>query len=185
VLAAGAKFSPERQMIDNSHRLKQEAERVLEIFRRSGMKLATAESCTGGLIAAIITAIPGSSDVFDRGFVTYSNEAKQEMLGVKSDTLDRFGAVSAQTAIQMAEGALANSKADAVAAVTGIAGPGGGSKEKPVGLVCIAVANRGHSGVFVEEYRFESDSREEIRNLSVKMAFEMLLSYAVGTRTSG
>ena len=111
--------------------------------RARGLKIATAESCTGGLVAAALTDIAGSSDVVDRGFVTYSNEAKQAMLGVPAATLKRHGAVSAETAAAMAAGALKNSQADLAVAITGIAGPGGGSKEKPVGLVYFAAASRG------------------------------------------
>ena len=110
--------------------------------RTRGLNLATAESCTGGLVAAALTEIAGSSDVVDRGFVTYSNEAKQAMLGVPTATLKRYGAVSAQTAAAMAAGALKNSPADVAVAITGIAGPGGGTKQKPVGLVHFAAAPR-------------------------------------------
>ena len=109
---------------------------------RRGLHVATAESCTGGLVAAALTEIAGSSDVVDCGFVTYSNAAKQALLGVPAKTLDRHGAVSAETAIAMAVGALKHSQADLPVAITGIAGPGGGSKQKPVGLVHFAAASR-------------------------------------------
>ena len=122
--------------------LRQAAKRVLELCRARGLHVATAESCTGGLVAAALTEIPGSSDVVDRGFVTYSDDAKRAMLGVPAATLKRYGAVSAQTARAMAAGALKNSRADLAVSITGIAGPGGGSKQKPVGLVYFAAASR-------------------------------------------
>ena len=122
--------------------LREDATRVLELCRARGLHVATAESCTGGLVAAALTEIPGSSDVVDRGFVTYSDEAKRAMLGVPAATLKRHGAVSAQTAKAMAAGALKNSRADLAVSITGIAGPGGGSKQKPVGLVHFAAASR-------------------------------------------
>ena len=128
-------------MIDRA--LREKAAQVLEIFRARGLKVATAESCTGGLVAGALTEIAGSSDVVDRGFVTYSNAAKEAMLGVPAATLKRYGAVSAETAAAMAAGALKNSLADVTVAITGIAGPGGGSKQKPVGLVHFAAASRG------------------------------------------
>ena len=118
------------------------AEDLLAALRGQGRMLATAESCTGGLIAALFTEIPGSSDVFERGFITYSNTAKMQMLGVPRDMLDTYGAVSEQVARAMAQGALAHSQAAVAVAVTGIAGPGGGSADKPVGTVwlgwCVA-----------------------------------------------
>ena len=122
--------------------LREAATRVLELCRARGLHVATAESCTGGLVAAALTEIPGSSDVVDCGFVTYSDEAKQAMLGVPAATLKRYGAVSAQTAKAMAAGALKNSRADLAVSITGIAGPGGGSRQKPVGLVHFAAASR-------------------------------------------
>ncbi len=152
---------------------------TLEEFRKAGLKIATAESCTGGLIAALLTSHPGSSDVFERGFVTYSNEAKSELLGVDTAILKAEGAVSAPVAAAMAEGALANARADAAVSVTGIAGPGGGSAHKPVGLVFIAVATKSEEGAFVEEFRFEDKGRDFIRNETAKMAFEMLVAYAI------
>ena len=155
------------------------AEHVLDGFRAEGLKIATAESCTGGLIAALLTSIAGSSDVFERGYVTYSNEAKETAIGVDPELIQEHGAVSAPVAVAMAMGALAHSNADASVAVTGIAGPGGGSAEKPVGLVFIAVANRQEEGAFVEEFRFGATSRDEIRNETSKMAFEMLLAYGI------
>ena len=118
---------------------------VLEACRNAGVMIATAESCTGGLIAGALTDIAGSSDVVDRGFVTYSNEAKAEMIEVPMELINRFGAVSKEVALSMAEGALARSHAGVTVAVTGVAGPGGGSDEKPVGLVPIAAARKGYT----------------------------------------
>lgn len=155
------------------------ASHLLEQFRAAGKRVATAESCTGGLISAVLTAIPRSSHVFERGFVTYSNDAKHELIGVPADLLAEHGAVSAPVAAAMAQGALAHSRADAAVAVTGIAGPDGGSEEKPVGLVFIAVASSPEEGAFVEEFRFGPRTREEIRNETAKMALEMLLAYGI------
>lgn len=142
-------------------------------LKAAGACLVTAESCTGGWVAQEVTAIAGSSAWFERGFVTYSNEAKQELLGVRAGTLERRGAVSEETAREMALGALAHSRASVALAVTGIAGPGGGSAEKPVGLVCFAWAKAG--GVERSEARrFEGD-REAIRRQAVVHALEGLL----------
>jgi len=148
-------------------------EALLAAMHARGLKLATAESCTGGMIAAALTEIPGSSDVFERGFVTYSNEAKMEMLGVPKGVLDRHGAVSAAVAVAMAEGALAHSKADISVAVTGIAGPGGGSDAKPVGLVYIATARRGIPAT-VQRFTFGTASRHGVRAASVAAALAMV-----------
>jgi nicotinamide-nucleotide amidase len=139
------------------------------------LKIATAESCTGGLVAAALTDIAGSSEVFDRGFVTYSNEAKMEMLGVPAGTLAAHGAVSAETARAMAQGALAHSAADISVAITGIAGPGGGSAEKPVGLVHFACASRDRGVIHVER-RFGPLSRTEIRQAALDQALDMLVA---------
>lgn len=152
---------------------------VLRDFRAANRRIATAESCTGGLIAALLTAHPGSSDVFERGFVSYSNEAKSELLGVPAQLIVAEGAVSAPVAAAMAQGALENSHADAAVSVTGIAGPGGGSALKPVGLVYIAIAARGEDGAFVEEFLFDDKGRDFIRSQSAKMAMEMLLAYGL------
>lgn len=149
------------------------AETVLAEARANNLKIATAESCTGGLVAGALTAIAGSSDVFDCGFVTYSDDAKMESLGVIVDTLDKFGAVSAPTAIAMAEGAIANSRAQVTIAVTGVAGPGGGTGKKPVGLVHFAAARRGAATMF-EERRFGDIGRHEIRMASVEVALDLL-----------
>jgi nicotinamide-nucleotide amidase len=149
------------------------AEQVLAAFRSRGLKLATAESCTGGLVAGALTEIAGSSEVVLAGFVTYSNEAKRSMLGVAHETLARHGAVSEATARAMAEGALERSGADAAVAVTGIAGPGGGSTEKPVGLVHFAMAARG-GATRHQEHRFGALTRGEIRRRSVIAALRLL-----------
>ena len=133
-----------------------------------GWRIATAESCTGGLVAGAITRIAGSSDWFERGFVTYSNEAKLEMLGVPRELLERHGAVSEPVAVAMANGALRASRADCAVSITGIAGPGGGTPAKPVGMVCIGWAAR--TGVErVRTFQFEGD-RAGVRNASVAAA---------------
>ncbi len=148
--------------------------RTLEHLRAGKRRCVTAESCTGGLVAALLTSIPGSSDVVERGFVTYSNEAKTEMLGVPVDIIVRHGAVSAETARAMAQGALAHARADVAVSITGVAGPGGGSTEKPVGLVFLAVATQARCDV--AEMRFGPLSRDEIRARSVVKALEMIQS---------
>ncbi len=142
-------------------------------YTKAGLMIATAESCTGGLIAGALTDIAGSSSVVDRGFVTYSNQAKMDMLGVSAETLEKHGAVSDQTAYEMALGAYKNSRADVTVAVTGIAGPGGGSDEKPVGLVYMGVASKDG----VQTYKLllgEDKSREEIRQATVDRALNEL-----------
>ena len=149
------------------------AARLLDTCRELGLTVATAESCTGGLVAAALTEIAGSSDVVDRGFVTYSDAAKVTMLGVLPDTLNDCGAVSRETAAEMAEGAIDVSDADLAIAVTGIAGPGGGSAEKPVGLVQFAAAARDGRLIFSEE-RFGDIGRAEVRRRSVLVALAML-----------
>ena len=151
------------------------AEKLLEASRAQGLRIATAESCTGGLISALLTEIPGSSEVFGRGFVTYSNQAKQDLLGVPAATLRQHGGVSEAVARLMAEGAVRNSTAQLSVAVTGIAGPGGGSEEKPVGLVHIAAARAGNPTLH-RECRFGDMGRGEIRLKSVEAALEMLQS---------
>jgi len=151
-----------------------QAEKLLAQARAKKLKIVTAESCTGGLVAALLTEIPGSSDVVERGFVTYSNEAKQDLLGVPADLIARHGAVSAEVARAMALGALANARADVSVAVTGIAGPGGGSPQKPVGLVHFAAA-RGDR-VIALECRFGDVGRGAIRLKSVEAALELLAS---------
>ena len=165
----------ERFVIDDA--LRETATRVLDLFRARGLKLATAESCTGGLVAATLTEIAGSSDVVDCGFVTYSNEAKQNLLGVPAATLKRHGAVSGETATAMAAGALKNSQADVAVAITGIAGPGGGSKQKPVGLVHFAAASRDGRRI-ASSRRYGKIGRRRVRQRSVAEAFELLRKLA-------
>lgn len=155
-------------MNDDSQALEQLAEHVGEKLRARGWMAATAESCTGGWVAEAITAIPGSSAWFDRGFVTYSNAAKQEMLGVHETTLMAHGAVSEQTAREMAAGALRNSQAQIAVATTGVAGPTGGTATKPVGMVCFAWATV-HGGVESTTRVFAGD-RATVRRLSVQLA---------------
>ncbi len=141
-------------------------------LKRAGRSLATAESCTGGWLGAVLTSVPGSSLWYERGFVSYSNMSKREMLGVKTETLARHGAVSEQTARAMAEGALAASHADLTVAVTGIAGPGGGTPDKPVGTVCFAWAARKQpTRTAIQHF---SGDREAVRRKSVKTALEGL-----------
>jgi nicotinamide-nucleotide amidase len=150
-----------------------EAATLLDLLRARELKLATAESCTGGLIAAILTEVPGSSDVFERGFVTYSNEAKAEMLGVPAALIKEHGAVSEEVARAMAEGALRNSRADIAVSVTGVAGPGGGTEAKPVGLIHFGAARRGREPIHHEK-RFGDLGRRGIRFASVVEAFAMM-----------
>ena len=150
---------------------------LLALCRDRGLKLVTAESCTGGLVVGLLTEIPGSSAVVERGFVVYSNLAKQEMLSVPEATLARWGAVSAATAYAMAEGALAHSAADLAVAITGVAGPDGGTAEKPVGLVQFASARRGGASNGLER-RFGPLSRSAIRLAAVETALEMLETVA-------
>lgn len=157
-----------------SRTLTDAAERVLKSARAHGLMLATAESCTGGLIAGALTALPGSSHVLDRGFVTYSNTAKCELLSVPVALIERRGAVSQEVALAMAEGALKHSPADIAVAVTGIAGPGGGSETKPVGLVHIAAARRGGARLH-EEHRFGDIGRDGVREAAVRAALALLL----------
>jgi nicotinamide-nucleotide amidase len=149
------------------------AAELLDDLRKAGVKLATAESCTGGLIAGVLTEIPGSSDVVERGFVTYSNAAKSQMLGVSERLLAEHGAVSREVALAMAEGALAHSGADVSVAVTGVAGPGGGSALKPVGLVHFAAARRGGPTLH-EEFRFGDIGRSQIRLKSVEAGLVLI-----------
>lgn len=155
------------------------ATRVLAACRIHGLKVATAESCTGGLVAGALTEVPGSSDVLDRGFVTYSNAAKEAMLGVPTSILERHGAVSRETADAMATGALAMSNVDLVVAITGIAGPGGGSAEKPVGLVHFAAATRGGRRLHREK-RYGDIGRSPVRAHAVAEALAMLEVMATG-----
>jgi nicotinamide-nucleotide amidase len=154
------------------HEVREAADHVLQSCRKRGLKVATAESCTGGLVAAVMTAIAGSSDVVERSFVTYSNEAKREMLGVPWDAILGHGAVSDPVARAMARGALARSNADIAVSVTGIAGPGGGSAEKPVGLVHFAAVRNGHEPV-AERHVFPGD-RDDVRHQATIVALTLL-----------
>ena len=146
---------------------------LLQAARYWGVKIATAESCTGGLIAGALTDVAGSSDVFERGFVTYSNAAKREMLGVRAETLEAYGAVSQQVAREMAEGALRHSAAGMAVSVTGIAGPGG-SEFKPEGRVCFGLAMRGRE-TLVETVEFGALGRAGVRRATVEHALEMMM----------
>lgn len=148
------------------------ARKVLEANRAAGRRVAVAESCTGGLVSAALTEIPGSSDVFDAGFVTYSNQAKHDVLKVGSDVLETFGSVSIAVAWSMAQGALARTQADVAVAITGIAGPDGGSEKKPVGTVSFGWSNRLHTDV--ETLVFKGD-REQIRTQAAAHALRGLL----------
>jgi nicotinamide-nucleotide amidase len=152
-----------------------DATRLLELYRGKRLTITTAESCTGGLIAALLTEIAGSSDVFDRGFVTYSNAAQTDQVAVPEDVLAQHGAVSSETAIAMARGALSHSKGNVAVAVTGIAGPSGGSPEKPVGLVFIAVASKDDVRVACCQFAGERDA---VRSQAVSTALAMLKEIA-------
>jgi nicotinamide-nucleotide amidase len=158
------------------HELRDAAEHVLDLCRRRKLRIVTAESCTGGLIAAALTAISGSSDVVDRAFVTYSNEAKREMIGVPWDAILGHGAVSEPVARAMAAGALARGNAQIAVSVTGVAGPGGGSPDKPVGLVHFAAERLGFDPI-VERHVFPGD-RDQIRRLAVLTALAMVVALA-------
>lgn len=158
-----------------------EARRLLDALRQRSLTVATAESCTGGLIIGLLTEIAGSSDVVDRGFVTYSNQAKMELLGVPAGTLTTYGAVSGQTAIAMAQGALIRSAASLAVAVTGVAGPGGGSTDKPVGLVHFALAMNGQQTRHREE-RFGDVGRSAVRLATVRTALAMIAGSPLLTR---
>ena len=150
-----------------------QAEQLAELFLKTSTKLATAESCTGGGLAEILTCIPGSSAWFERGFITYSNEAKQEMLDVPFDTIQKFGAVSEETASAMAIGAVENSRADYSVSITGVAGPDGGSEDKPVGTVCLGWYKRGNEGT-TTRIRFDGD-RLKVREQSCLLAIQGLI----------
>jgi nicotinamide-nucleotide amidase len=152
------------------------AENVLAACRARGWRLATAESCTGGLVAAALTAIAGSSEVIERGFFTYSNAAKHELLGVPRETIAEHGAVSAETAAAMARGAVARAGVDLAVSVTGIAGPGGGTPQKPVGLVYLGIATR--AGAARVERRVFPGDRTEIRRAALVEALRMLAAEA-------
>jgi nicotinamide-nucleotide amidase len=155
------------------------AKRLLDICKRKNLLVATAESCTAGLVAGTLTEVPGTSSILDRGFVTYSNDAKRQMLGVSEASLKSHGAVSREVAQEMARGALAHAPVDLAVSVTGIAGPDGGTPEKPVGLVHFGAASR--SGKFVHvEMRYGNIGRSNVRKESVLQAFRMLHDLAEG-----
>jgi len=155
--------------------MKNLAQKVGETLLEKGMKLATAESCTGGWVAQAVTAVPGSSGWFDCGFVSYSNTAKQKMLGVEQKVLEQHGAVSEPVVAQMAEGALRNSEANIAVAISGIAGPDGGTEDRPVGTVWMAWAIEGHPTVTCLSF-FNGD-RDEVRQQAVEQALEGILAY--------
>jgi nicotinamide-nucleotide amidase len=153
--------------------LEQKAAVLLEQCRSQGIKVATAESCTGGMLAALLTSVPGSSDVFDCSFVTYSNEAKKRMLGISHELIAEHGAVSRECALAMAHGAILESAATLAVSITGVAGPGGGTTAKPVGLVHFACARRNGATLHREE-RFGDIGRAGVRTASVEVALELL-----------
>ena len=161
--------------LDIDEALIAQAAELLTVARKRGITIATAESCTGGLLAATLTAVPGSSDVFERGFVTYSNASKSEMLGVPVWLIERHGAVSEDVARAMAGGALTHSRATIAIAVTGVAGPGGGTAEKPVGLVHFA-AGRRDEPIMHERVLFGDLGRAEVQRRSVQQALKLLRS---------
>ncbi|MBO5742852.1 MAG: CinA family protein [Clostridia bacterium] len=148
-------------------------QKLFELLKEKNLKISTAESCTGGMIGACLTSIPGISSYYGYGFVTYSNEAKQKLIGVKEETLKEFGAVSAQTVLEMAEGALNVSGSDIAVSVSGIAGPGGGTKEKPVGLVYIGLAFKNKTSF--NRFIFKGN-RDEVRQQTVNSALEMIIN---------
>ena len=153
--------------------LREQAEELLAICRGKELKLATAESCTGGLVAGLLTDLAGSSDVIDRGFITYTNEAKSQMLDVSADLFESVGAVSEEVARAMAEGAVANSYAQVAASTTGIAGPGGGNEYKPVGLVHIAVAREGCETI--HERHIFNGTRQRVREQAIAVSISLLI----------
>ena len=169
-------------MTDSPTDLHALATRLVSVADRANLTIATAESCTGGLIAGAITEVPGSSAVLERGFVTYSNRAKTDMLDVEPDAIAEHGAVSAEVAIQMALGAIRHSHADLAVSVTGIAGPGGGTAAKPVGLVHMALARRGEDEiVLLAEERLtlgDAGGRSAVRRATVRAALQALLDVA-------
>ena len=163
--------------------MREEATALLDACKAQGLKIVTAESCTGGLIAGLLTDIPGSSSVVERGFVTYSNEAKSECLGVPEALIEAHGAVSEPVARAMAEGALRASRADLAVAVTGVAGPGGGSAEKPVGLVHLALARR-EGDTLARAYRYGDLGRSMVRLRTVADAIGLLREGLAGENPS-
>ncbi|MEM0988531.1 MAG: CinA family protein [Pseudomonadota bacterium] len=159
-------------MVDHAH-ITNQAQRVLEAAKSIGLMTVTAESCTGGMVSTALTDIPGSSAVVDRGFITYSNEAKHDLLGVPSEVILEFGAVSEPVARAMAEGALANSRAQAAVSITGVAGPGGGTAEKPEGLVHFAAAREGYETCHLR-VEFGALGRHQVRLGATMKALELL-----------
>jgi nicotinamide-nucleotide amidase len=159
------------------------AKNLLAVCKRKNLLVATAESCTAGLVAGTLTEVPGTSSILDRGFITYSNEAKHEMLGVPRDILSKHGAVSRETAEAMVRGVLGRSRVHLAVSVTGIAGPDGGSAEKPVGLVHFAAASRG-GRLIGSEQRYGNIGRDKVRKRSVLQAFKMLHELAEGEESN-
>lgn len=153
--------------------LKQKAKIVYECLKTKNKILATAESCTGGMVGEMITSVSGSSEVYEYGFITYSNTAKQKLLGVSAETLSIFGAVSAETVCEMADGALKASDADIAVSVSGIAGPGGGSEQKPVGLVYVGIAQKGEKTEFFK--LMLSGDRDSVRQKTVDKVFDLII----------
>jgi len=164
-------------MSPSEQELRDLAEELGECFKARGVKLASAESCTGGWLAKVITDIPGSSEWFTGSVVCYSNESKQSLLGVAENTLNEFGAVSGETVLEMADGLFSHTDADVAVGVSGIAGPGGGSDDKPVGLVWLSWGKRDKS-VFARPFHFDGD-REEVRKQSIAQALHCLLDLLV------
>ena len=164
---------PENQSSPFDAELLERAAALIQLYAKHGRRIATVESCTGGLFAGLLTEIAGSSAVVERGLVTYSNEAKRDLAGVPLELIARHGAVSAETARAMAEGGLSRSRADICVSITGIAGPGGGTAEKPVGLVHFAVAQNGGDSVTAER-RFGAEGRSAIRRLALETALDLL-----------
>ena len=164
-------------MNPSEQELRDLAEQLGECLKASGMKLASAESCTGGWLAKIITDIPGSSAWFEGSVVSYSNEAKQSLLAVNENTLKEFGAVSCETVLEMSDGIFSHTKADVAVSVSGIAGPDGGSEDKPVGLVWLSWGKRDKT-VFANPFNFAGD-REAVRKQSIKQALNCLLDLLV------
>lgn len=164
-------------MTPSEQELKQLAEQLAACLQARGIKLASAESCTGGWLAKIITDIPGSSGWFCGSVVSYSNEAKQSLLGVSAQTLSEFGAVSGETVMEMTEGVFSQTDADVAVSISGIAGPDGGSEDKPVGLVWLSWGKRGKA-VFAKPFNFAGE-REDVRKQSVKQAFLSLMDLLV------
>jgi nicotinamide-nucleotide amidase len=164
--------SESQAMFSENHRSR--AASLIASCNTAGITIAAAESCTGGLLAALITTIPGSSEVFDRGFVTYSNAAKIECLGVPPQILEAYGAVSREMALAMAAGALAHSDASLAISITGIAGPGGGTPQKPVGLVHFGIARKGCEAAAIEKH-FGALDRDGVRDAAIAAAMDLLL----------